>query len=157
MTSHEEMLERMNGANPLPDSDMITDGQLAEMTLQVEEARRAEQAPEQPQELKPTRTRVRWLRPAVAFAAALMVAFAVIGAVSLTTGGESDVADEPSPTTTGAPPTEAPEEPTIPFNQANQVLHMVVRPSAEWCNGTSPRNHIQFMARTLALPAMASV
>ena len=103
MTSHDEVLERMSGANPLPDVEMITDGQLAEMTLQLEEARRAGRIPDEPQELRPTRTRVRWMRPAVAFAAAVLVAFAVIGAVSLTTGGESDVADQTSPTaTTGA-------------------------------------------------------
>lgn len=37
---HEEILERMDGANPLPDVEMITDGQLAELTVQIEEERR---------------------------------------------------------------------------------------------------------------------
>ena len=99
MNSHDEMLDRMRGANPLPDVDMITDGQLAEMTLQVEEARRAGQASPHVLELTPVKTRVRWLRPAIVFAAALLVTSAVIGVVSLTTGGEPDVADQPSSTT----------------------------------------------------------
>ena len=45
MNSHEEMLERMSGANPLPDVEMITDGQLAEPTLQIEVTRRSKDTP----------------------------------------------------------------------------------------------------------------
>ena len=131
MTSHDEILERMSGANPLPDVEMITDGQLAEMTLQLEEARRAGRIPDEPQELRPTRTRVRWIRPAVAFAAAVLVAFAVIGAVSLTTGGESDVADQTSSTTTTettSPSTTSTVE--LPPGEWNPVLATIVAGAA---------------------------
>jgi hypothetical protein len=127
MTSHEDMLQRMNGANPLPDVEMITDGQLAELTLMLEDARRTGNVPVRPQELIPSKPRVRWLRPAIAFGSALLMALAVIGIVSLVTRGGFDLVDEPPPRTTGAPPpTEAPEAPAIPFNQANQIFHMVV-------------------------------
>ena len=97
--THKEILERMDGANPLPDVEMITDGQLAEMTLRVEEGRRADSG--QPQPLTPIRPKVRWRRPAIAFAGAVLAASVVIGGVSLVTGGDSDVADEqPSTTST---------------------------------------------------------
>ncbi|MDJ0497728.1 MAG: hypothetical protein QNJ89_07860, partial [Acidimicrobiia bacterium] len=99
MNTHEEILERMSGANPLPDVEMITDGQLAEMTLHIEEARRAE-IDSPPLVLEPTKPHLRWLRPVVVFGAALFAAFVVIGVVSLTTGDESEVANEPTSTTT---------------------------------------------------------
>lgn len=99
MNAHDEMLERMRGANPLPDVDMITDGQMAEMTLQVEQARRmGEDLP--PFSLEPTKPKIRWWRPAAVFAASLLAAVAVIGGVSLLRGGESDVADAPASITT---------------------------------------------------------
>lgn len=100
MTSHEDMLRRMSGANPLPDVEMITDGQLAEMTLRIEGVRRSELTTEQPQRLVPTRQRVPWRRPAIAFAAAMLTAAAVVGVVSLTTGDESQVTDPTSTTAT---------------------------------------------------------
>ena len=130
MKTHEEILERMSGANPLPDVDMITDGQLAEMTLQVGQARAADQAPSPIRELVPARPRVRWLRPAVAFVGALLLAFGTIGIVSLVGRGEPDLADEASPTTTAAPQTtaapDAPGVPAIPINPINRVLHIAV-------------------------------
>ncbi len=130
MNTHEEILERMSGANPLPDVEMITDGQLAEMTLQVEEARVAGRAPSPAQELVPARPRVRWLRPAVAFGVALLLAFGTIGIVSLVGGGEGDLADEPSPPTTGAPPPtvapDAPRAPAAPISPLNRVLRIAV-------------------------------
>lgn len=97
MTSHEQIIERMDRANPLPDVEMITDGQLAELGLRIEEARRTEEVPVKTEELVSAKSRIRWLRPAVAFGAATLLAFAVIGAVSLLTGDETKVADQ-SPT-----------------------------------------------------------
>ncbi|MCP4309170.1 MAG: hypothetical protein GY788_30715 [bacterium] len=94
MASHDDIIQRMTRSNPLPDVAMITDGQLAELTLQIEKSRCDGQTVAQPHELIPTRPPIRWLRPAVAFAAALLVAFAVISAVSVTTGGESDMANQ---------------------------------------------------------------
>ena len=130
MKTHEEILERMSGANPLPDVDMITDGQLAEMTLLVEEARPSSRAAPQRQQLTPVRTRVRWLRPAGAFAAALLLAFGTIGIVSLVNRGEPDLAAESSPPTTGAPrttaPPDGPEAPTTPTSPTNRVLQVAV-------------------------------
>ena len=130
MNSHDEMLDRMREANPLPDVDMITDGQLAEMTVQVEEARRSDPALQPPQALVPVKPRVRWLRPAVAFFAALLLALGTIGIVSLVNRGETDMANDLSPTTTGAPPpTAAPAAPgvsAIPINPINRVLDLAL-------------------------------
>lgn len=139
MNSHEEMLDRMGGANPLPDVEMITDGQLAEMTLQIDESRRSQETSDQPQQLVPTRQRVRWLRPAVAFAAAMLIAAAVVGVVSLTTGGESDVADQSSTTTTTAPTTTTVDAPPDGWNPVLATLAAGPAPEAAACPpGTDP-------------------
>ncbi len=136
MKSHDDILERMSEANPLPDVEMITDGQLAAMTLQVEEARRAGLTLDEPQALDPTRPRVRWLRPAIAFGAALLVALATIGVVSLISRGGSDLANEQTPTTTGAPTTtaapttsaapDASGAPAAPISPINRVLDIAI-------------------------------
>ena len=41
MKNHEDIINRMAAANPVPDRGMITDRQLAELTVRVEQERAA--------------------------------------------------------------------------------------------------------------------
>lgn len=105
--NHEDILERMSNANPTPDVEMITDGQLAELAMQIEQERREaadlgdRQFSEQSQELSSGRAtrapRLRWLKPAIAFASALLLALLVIGVAALVRTSQPDVADQPAP------------------------------------------------------------
>lgn len=121
--THEEILERMDGANPLPDVEMITDGQLAELTVQIEEERRRP-LDQHATELVRVGESARWLvKPAVAFVAACLLALSVIGVVSLVTSGDPDVADQSPATTTAAttPPTVPQWNPILATTQARTV------------------------------------
>jgi len=129
MNAHEEMLDRMRGANPLPDVDMINEGRLAEMTVRIEEARRADHTFPRPQAVVPVETRVRWLRPAVAFVVALLLAAGTIGIVTLVGGGEPDLAAELSTTTTSVPA--APETSATFVSPINRVLDLALAGSDE--------------------------
>ncbi|MEA2023160.1 MAG: hypothetical protein U9N79_02585 [Actinomycetota bacterium] len=112
--NHEDILERMSNANPTPDVDMITDGQLAELAMQIEQERReatdlrdrqpAAQSQELPSGRATRESRFRRLRPAIAFASALLLVLAVFGVLALVRPSQPDVADQPapSPTTTVA-------------------------------------------------------
>ncbi len=109
MMTHEDILKRMNKANPLSNVDMITDGQLAELTVQIEQERRAsadsrDHRPALQQEPAARSTtdqqRPRWLRPAFAFASALLLVLGVFGIAALLRPNQPDVADQPPPTPT---------------------------------------------------------
>jgi hypothetical protein len=122
--THEDILKRMNKANPLSNIEMITDGQLAELTVQIEQERRttadlserAGVAQREPADRAAAdRRRPRWLRPAVAFVSALLLVLVVFGLVALLRPGQPDVIDQqpPIPTTTQVgppPPPVAPEQ-----------------------------------------------
>jgi hypothetical protein len=129
VNTHEGILERMANANPLPDTEMITDGQLAEMTLQVDRERRAaigsHTATDREAAPAVRRTRPRWLQPALAFGAACALALGTIGISALLRTdqpGESGVG-EPGPATTTAEPTSTAHSPDI-----NHVVDIAVAP-----------------------------
>ncbi|MDJ0664606.1 MAG: hypothetical protein QNJ75_08595, partial [Acidimicrobiia bacterium] len=105
MNTHDEVLDQMSGANPLPDVEMITDGQLTEMTVQVEDALRTAHGIS-PLTLEPANPRITWWRPAAVFAAAVIAAFFVIGVVSLATGGDGDARPAATVPTIAAGPAE---------------------------------------------------
>lgn len=135
MKTHEEILSRMNKANPLPNVEMITNGQLAELTVQIEQERttaagsrdRAGAALQEPAARTATnRRRSRWFRPAVAFASALLLVLAVFGIAAILRPNQPDVADQPPPavTTTVAvttPATMIPGPSAIAPERVNQV------------------------------------
>ncbi|MBT8194039.1 MAG: hypothetical protein KJP22_11605 [Acidimicrobiia bacterium] len=114
MKSHEEILERMSDANPLPDIDMITDGQLAELTLEFEDRRRdAADIPGLPgvqdrvdgAAAATRRAERRWLKPALAFVAACVLVLGTIGVLALGRSDQTDfVTPLPSDATTQAAP-----------------------------------------------------
>ena len=134
MNTHEEILERMSSANPLADPEMITDGQLAELTLQIEEQRsvavdrRSRRPAAQPGAPAP-RSRP-WLRPALAFGTACLIALGAIGMVALVQSNESDVAEEPAPpsTTPAAPTTTLPAQVIATSSSVNNVQSLAVAP-----------------------------
>ena len=148
MNTHDDILERMSSANPLADPEMITDGQLAELTLQIEEQRRTSS------ELHDGRSSAqpgpgagvslpRWLRPALAFTAACLLVLGTIGAVTLFQGDEPLVIDEtpattaPS-TTTPTPSRTRPPVDAIPIsNPLNQVFDIAVAPDGTLWTATS--------------------
>jgi hypothetical protein len=131
--SHDEVLERMAHANPLPDVDMITDGQIAELTLDIERARHGtadgSSAPSRVSTdlyrlsaVAPDRRQhSRWLRPAVAFGLACLTVLAVVGIAALTAGEELDVADRPDVPVTALPEGVAPPTPDL----VNRVRSLV--------------------------------
>ena len=124
--THEDIVRRMNKANPLSNVEMITDGQLAELTVEIEQGRRTTAdlndrvgvARREPADRAATdHRRARWLRPAVTFASALLLVLVVFGLVALLGPDQPDVVDQPPPipTTTVAtttPPTTAAETAT---------------------------------------------
>jgi len=122
----EDIIDRMAAANPVPDLGMITDGQLAELTLQVEQGRTASaRTRERSIEAQERRAsgragrgpRSRWFKPAVAFASALVAVLAVLGIVGLLRPDPAAVVDEPAPSLTTVPSatsTMAPETATAP-------------------------------------------
>jgi hypothetical protein len=124
--NHEDIIDRVAAANPVPDLGMITDGQLAELMLQVEQGRTAStrtgessiEAQERPASGRASRgPRSRWLKPAAAFAAALVAVLAVLGIVGLLRPDPAAVVDEPAPSLTTVPSvtsTMAPETATAP-------------------------------------------
>ena len=112
MKNHEEIIDRMAAANPVPDLGMITDGQLAELMLQVEQDRttstrtreRSLEAQERPVSGRVGRgSRSRWFKSAVAFASALVTVLAVLGIVGLLRPDPAAVVDEPAPSPTTVP------------------------------------------------------
>ena len=112
MKNHEDIIDRMAAANPVPDLDMITDGQLAELMLQVEQERTAStrtgerslEAQEPPASRRTGRgPRSRWFKPVVAFASALVAVLVVLGIVGLLRSDPAAVVDEPAPSPTTVP------------------------------------------------------
>ncbi|RLE17571.1 MAG: hypothetical protein DRJ50_13895 [Actinobacteria bacterium] len=141
MKTHEEIISRLNKANPLSNTEMITDGQLAELTVQIEQERRAAPDPgdragvaqQEPAARSATDgRRTRWLRPAVAFASALLLVLAVFGIAALLRPNQPDVADQPppAPATTVAmtttPATTAPGASAVAPERVNQVRSLAV-------------------------------
>lgn len=130
MKNHEDIISRMAAANPVPDLGMITDGQLAELMIQVEQARtastrsgvRSQEAQEHSPSGRARRgQRSPWLRPVVAFASALLAVLVVFGVFGLLRPDPAAVVDEPSPsptTTSAANSTIAPETATAPVAPA---------------------------------------
>ncbi len=141
MKTHEEIISRMNKANPLSNTEMITDGQLAELTVQIEQERRAAPDPgdragvaqQEPAARSATdRRRSRWLRPAVAFASAVLLVLAVFGVLALLRPNQPDMADQlpPAPATTVAmtttPATTVPGGSAVVSERVNQVRSLAV-------------------------------
>jgi len=124
--NHEDIINRMAVANPVPELGMITDGQLAELAVRVEQERAASTRPgegsreakEHPASDRAGRVpRSPWFRPAVAFGSALLTVLAVLGIVGLLQPDPATVVDEPASSLTTAPPatsTTAPEPTTAP-------------------------------------------
>jgi len=122
MTLQEQILERMRATNLLPDVDGIDDAELVALRLLLEQRKRSlTEGSERFSDTKmpaPGRPR-RWLRPAVAFALALVLVLAAIGVIAVLPEPGDDVVDEPTttattivPTTTTAPTTAAPQATT---------------------------------------------
>lgn len=148
MKNHEDIIDRMAAANPVPDLGMITDGQLAELMLQVEQDRTAStrtgerslEAHEPPASRRTGRgPRSRWFKPVVAFASALVAVLAVLGIVGLLRPDPAAVVNEPAPSLTTVPSatsTIAPETATVPVappgasiassDRANRVRSLAV-------------------------------
>ena len=106
MKNHEDILNRMAAANPVPDPGMITDGQLAEVAVLVEQERAASVRAEQQPGFDGDRRGARppWFMPAVAFASALLAVLAVFGVVGLLRSDPAAVVDEPASSLTTVPP-----------------------------------------------------
>ena len=112
MKNHEDIINRMAAANPVPDRGMITDRQLAELTVRVEQERAAStRRGERPREARehPITDRAGrgprspWFRPVVAFASALVAVLVVFGAVGLVRSDPAAVVDEPASSLTTVP------------------------------------------------------
>jgi hypothetical protein len=103
--NHEDIVNRMAAANPVRDPDMITDGQLAEVAVLVEQERATSARAERQPGFDGGRrgSRPPWFKPAMAFASALLVVLVVFGAVGLLRSDPAAVVDEPAATLTTAP------------------------------------------------------
>lgn len=149
MNDYDGMIGRVAAANPVPNVGMITDGQLAEVTVRVEEERTAStrtatgslEAREHPAPIGAGRGRKpRWLTPAVAFVSALVTVLVAIGVVGLLWPDPAGVVDQPASTLTTVLPTESTATPeavtapvattpgasTAPSDRTNRIRSLVV-------------------------------
>ncbi|MCJ7782266.1 MAG: hypothetical protein MUQ27_15745, partial [Acidimicrobiia bacterium] len=113
MKNHEDIINRMAVANPVPDPGMITAGQLAELAVRVEQDRtastptgeRLREAQKHPASNRAGRDpRSPWFRPAVAFVCALLTVLVVFGVVGLLRPDGIAMVDEPASNLTTVPP-----------------------------------------------------
>ena len=104
MKSHDDMLTRMRGANPLPHVDMISDEQLAALTLHIERTMRL-RADSPPLALEPIKPGIGWWRPAAVFAAAVLAGLVAVGIVTLAANNDGTVRPPATaPTIAAGPP-----------------------------------------------------
>lgn len=131
MLTHDEIIQRVNSANPVVDESDVSDELLADITSLITEGRQVMTDVDTPREqgtTNPIQTR-RWLRPALAFAVAFAMVL-LVGATALVFGGGDAPADttvppttEPAtPTTEATPPTtEATPSTTSPIPDAEDA------------------------------------
>lgn len=147
----ERVLALFAEANPVPDVDTVrSEFGASSADLTTLESRSRIMDTRHVDQLEPADSRQRRLNPALAFAAALVVAFvAVAGGVLLMRGGEAPVAGEPTTTatpTTAALTTEAPTTTALP--EAPPSPFPPLDPGAAWEIVASGEMEVPTMAVT---------